>query len=179
MRKLLLLLVMTVIFNVSKAQTSITDYIYCSEGFEVKTGDISYSDKDITSKGLYTKDGKCLVYAISGTAINSYNSRFFVLEGCETICSGAFQGFTNCFIYIPSSVKCIAPDAFRSNILGGIIDGCKDNNPSRLMPNDELKSEAVEVARYNLQGIRLSEPTNGVNIVRKSDGTSEKFLINQ
>ncbi len=35
----------------------------------------------------------------------------------------------------------------------------------------------VEVARYDLMGRRLAEPTEGVNIIRYSDGTSEKVMV--
>jgi hypothetical protein len=38
-------------------------------------------------------------------------------------------------------------------------------------------SEKTEVARYNIQGVRLKSPTDGVNIVKMSDGTAEKVLV--
>ena len=37
--------------------------------------------------------------------------------------------------------------------------------------------EAVEVARYALDGTQLSVPTKGVNIVKMSDGTTKKVIV--
>ena len=36
---------------------------------------------------------------------------------------------------------------------------------------------AAEKERYNLDGKRLSEPQRGINIIRKSDGTTKKVVI--
>ena len=38
---------------------------------------------------------------------------------------------------------------------------------------------AVEVARYALDGTKLSAPTNGVNIIKMSDGTTRKVVVNK
>ena len=40
-------------------------------------------------------------------------------------------------------------------------------------------AERVEVARFNLNGQRLSAPENGINIVKYSDGTVEKVRVRQ
>ena len=37
--------------------------------------------------------------------------------------------------------------------------------------------EAIEVARYDIHGRRLSEPTNGINIVKYSDGSTRKECV--
>ena len=135
--------------------------------------------------GLYTKDGKALVAAITYSPYN--HNEFYVIDGCETICSGAFQNFTSLTVYIPSSVRSIAPDAIISrstysgqtltNGYGGIQDGVREVGGSEAVNAPAADPNATEVARYNVQGIRLSEPTNGVNIVQMSDGTAEKVLV--
>lgn len=125
----------------SKAQESTTDYIYSSDGFEVKKVVLpsefidrngrTYKPQNSVCYGLYSKDGKILVSALKG-----YNF-YFVLDGCETICSKAFQNLNDCKIFIPSSVKRIAPDAictggnngmgdgaWRTNRFYDIVDGC-------------------------------------------------------
>ena len=185
MKKLILLL--TVFFTCLgvKAQEATTDYIYSSDGFEVKKGVITIhcgkGDETVTSSGLYSKDGKILVAAISGV------DTFYDLDGCETICSGAFQAQTHLTVYIPSSVKYIAPDAIISrsaysnqtvtNKFGGIQDGCIEAPASGAVNAPSSDPNATEVARYNIQGVRLSEPTDGVNIVQMSDGTAQKVLV--
>ncbi|MCM1331757.1 MAG: hypothetical protein NC248_04010 [Bacteroides sp.] len=177
------------------AQESTTDYIYSSDGFEVKKGyctalasKYSYL-KTYISTGLYSKDGKVLVSYISDYA----DKVFYVLDGCEVICSKAFQGASGLDIYIPSSVKYIAPDALPSNYIGsttnsvggvrqinifkGIQDGCKEKNASSAVQTSIADPNATEVARYDINGVRLDEPTTGINIVQMSDGTSEKVLV--
>lgn len=156
------------------AQESTTDYIYSSDGFEVKT---IVSGYDIYT-GLYSKDGKVFVSYISG----SYSSDFYVLDGCEVICSKAFQYASGKEIYIPSSVKYIAPDALMSasggkNRFKGIQDGCKEANTSSAVQTSIADPNVTEVARYDINGVRLDEPTTGINIVQMSDGTSEKVLV--
>jgi len=39
-------------------------------------------------------------------------------------------------------------------------------------------SEAKEVSRYSLDGQRLSVPVKGLNIVRYSDGSIKKVVVN-
>ena len=39
------------------------------------------------------------------------------------------------------------------------------------------RKEATEVARYDLFGRLLSQPAQGVNIVRMSDGTTRKVIV--
>ena len=40
-----------------------------------------------------------------------------------------------------------------------------------------INSDAVETARYNLQGVRIYAPQRGINILRMSDGTQKKVLV--
>jgi hypothetical protein len=40
-----------------------------------------------------------------------------------------------------------------------------------------VSGEATPVAYYNLQGVRLSAPQNGINIVRMSDGSTRKVAV--
>lgn len=183
MRKLILILTVFFTFLGVKAQEATTDYIYSSDGFEVKTG--VYNGERYT--GIYSKDGKTFVAAISPT----YNGHFYIIDGCETIASGAFQSVSDMTIFFPSSVKSIAPDAItvrikyyggtsawsKRNSFGGIQDGVREENGSGAVYAPAADPNATEVARYNVQGVRLSEPTNGVNIVQMSNGTAEKILV--
>lgn len=196
MKKLILLL--TVFFTCLgvKAQEATTDYIYSSDGFEVKEGYLSlnftYGEVEYKCRGLYSKDGKVLVSAMYSQSkgnsgyFNSSNE-FYVIDGCEVIASGAFQGKTSTTVYIPSSVKYIAPDAIISrtaysgqsmtNSFGGIQDGCREQSGSGAANAPVADPNATEVARYNVQGVRLPEPANGINIVQYSDGTATKELV--
>ena len=53
--------------------------------------------------------------------------------------------------------------------LKAIVTGVSATAPSSV--------EAVETARYNLQGVRIYAPQRGVNIVKMSDGTQKKVLV--
>ena len=188
MKKISLLVVLLFSILGMKAQDSTTDYIYSPDGFEVKTASFTYSENlTIVSLGLYSKDGKTLVAAISGDRNwPEYVYTFYVLDGCETICSGAFQGLCNYHVYIPSSVRYIAPDAIISKTGGdsyhpnrfvGIQDGVTEESNSAAAHASAADSNATEVARYNIYGIKLNEPIKGINIVQKSDGSGEKVLV--
>ncbi len=45
--------------------------------------------------------------------------------------------------------------------------------------NIEADSNAVEIARYDINGRLLSVPTKGVNIVKYSDGTTKREIVNK
>ncbi|MDE6267156.1 MAG: hypothetical protein K2M07_07395 [Muribaculaceae bacterium] len=179
MKKLILLLTVFFTCLCVKAQETTTDYIYSSDGFEVKTG--VYNGVEYT--GLYSKDGKTFVSAIKP----SYENNFYIIDGCETIASGAFQYAYGINVYFPSTVKSIAPDALTTRVMlsgnskrnfwGGIKDGVREQSGSGAVNAPTADPNATEVARYNVQGVRLSEPSDGVNIVQMSDGTAQKVLV--
>ena len=41
----------------------------------------------------------------------------------------------------------------------------------------EASEDAVEVARYDLQGRKIAEPQKGINIIRYSDGSTRKVMV--
>ena len=43
----------------------------------------------------------------------------------------------------------------------------------------ETKADAKEVARYSLNGTRIYVPVRGINIVKMSDGTTRKVMVNK
>lgn len=199
MKKILVIIAILFSFIGVQAQESTTDYIYSADGFAVKTGYITFDGREYRSTGLYSKDGKVLVsamYAESQIGNSWYDSGpFFVIDGCETIASCAFQS-QSARVYIPSTVKTIAPDALIShrnyhyarpiateysytcyNHFAGIVNGCKAQGNSYVAPNHSDDPEATEVGRYSIDGLRLAEPTPGINIVQYSNGTADKVLI--
>ena len=42
-----------------------------------------------------------------------------------------------------------------------------------------VDDNAVEVERYNINGVKLSAPQVGVNIVKMSDGSVKKVVVNE
>ena len=59
------------------------------------------------------------------------------------------------------------------NVVNGAHCPIKPHNTTGLA-TPKAKAERVEVARFNLNGQRLSAPERGINIVKYSDGTVEK-----
>lgn len=192
MKKTITLFLLLLSFIEVKAQEITTDYIYSADGFEVKTAVYSDERNTYRSTGLYTRDGKTFVAAMHSTRDYITTNTFIILDGCETISSGAFQSVYNQQIYIPSSVKSIAPDAFTSkvrvngasnsmnlyNVFRGIVDNAteEDDNTDALKAPPAIEDSSGESARYNLQGQKLAYPTPGINILQHPDGTTQKLL---
>lgn len=57
------------------------------------------------------------------------------------------------------------------------IDNLTANVADGIASVDGNTTEAVEVARYSLNGTRLSAPQRGINIVKMSDGTTRKVVV--
>ena len=66
------------------------------------------------------------------------------------------------YIFVPGNGLCAYEivDASASGIEGVAID-----------------SDAVEVARYDIHGRLLTQPTSGINIIKMSDGTAKKVVV--
>lgn len=78
----------------------------------------------------------------------------------------------------------ITPDG--SKVVGFASDGMKNyvsysldlgSYASGIVGVDAADGEAAEVARYALDGTRLSAPAKGVNIIKMSDGTTRKVVV--
>ncbi len=54
---------------------------------------------------------------------------------------------------------------------------CKVTVPAGVNGVEYTEEDAVEVARYSLDGRLLAEPEHGVNIVKMSDGTARKEIV--
>ena len=54
---------------------------------------------------------------------------------------------------------------------------CLSDDPAGVEGISENKSELKEVARYTIDGRRISTPQRGLNIVKMSDGSTVKVLV--
>ena len=99
-----------------------------------------------------------------------YNPQKMPKDIDPNVFEGVNQG--ECELYVPlESVELykIAPVWSKFIVKGMDMSGIDD------VPAD--RSATTPVARYNLQGSRLSGPQPGINIVRYSDGTTKKELV--
>lgn len=132
----------------------------------------------LTSERYYSlgnpKRGETLVKFPQNKQLNTYT----VPNGVTNIAKGAFQGNNSLrTIRIPSSVYYIGDNAFADCGQLQSIEIYESTNAVKAVENDESHFEAKEVGRYNIQGVKIEEGTDGrVQIILYSDGTSKKVI---
>ena len=106
------------------------------------------------------------------------STSYTIPDWVTTIAKGAFQGNKNIkTIRIPSSVNYIGDNAFDGCDQLTSIEKYQSTSSVRAVEADDSPSEAREVGRYNIQGVKVQEDENGqVQIILYSDGTSQKVI---
>ena len=86
-----------------------------------------------------------------------------------------FKGcdISKCTLYVPLGTK----QAYAETEVWRDYGEIKEYDVSGVDKVDNY-SEAKEVSRYSLDGQRLSAPVKGLNIVRYSDGSIKKVVVN-
>ena len=188
--KIVISLLFFLLSGKSYSQTEITEkgYFYSPNGFVCKNGNLYTSDmKTMIRRGYSTRDS---FNDNEDKFVGSYWSLSQSLDipyGCEIIPSNIIyqpsgqtmagrtgehaMGYD---VYIPSSVKYIALNAFMSPFVRFFSS---DNQSASIRGYDDGSFNAKEVARYNLQGKKISTPESGINIVQMSDRTAHKELV--
>ena len=174
----------------SYSQTEITDkgYFYSPNGFTCNNGSLYTADmKTMIRRGYSTRDS---FNDNEDKFVGSYwslSQSLVIPSGCEIIPSNIIyqpsgktmagrngehsMGYD---VYIPSSVKYIALDAFVSPFVRFFSS---DNQSASVREYVDESGNAKEVARYNLHGRKISTPESGINIVQMSDRTAHKELV--
>ncbi len=83
-----------------------------------------------------------------------------------------YVGLTDCTLVVPTDCENTYKSADVWNGFGNIVD------PSGV-EDVTVDDNAVEVERYNVNGVKLSAPQVGVNIVKMSDGSVKKVVVNE
>ena len=171
MKKLIVLSLLIVISIGVYGQRTTTDKaylygrIYCEDGV-LFTRYNNSSDYDIACETL--------VKFPQNKNVSSYT----IPNGVYVIAKGAFQG--NKFIKtirIPSSVVYIGDNAFDGCDQLTSIEIYESTSAVRAVEVDDSPSEAREIGRYNIQGVKVQEDEDGkVQIILYSDGTSQKVI---
>lgn len=97
-----------------------------------------------------------------------------VTSYCETppLCElGAFSGLYSASLFVPEGVK----DAYLN-----ATEWKNFINIQEIAGVDGVKTgdDVVEVERYDIHGRLLTEPTQGINIVKMNNGTTRKEVVN-
>lgn len=107
---------------------------------------------------------------------NKNVSSYTIPDGTYVIAKGAFQG--NKYIKtirIPSTVYYIGDNVFDDCDQLTSIEIYQSTNSVRAVEADDSPSEAKEVGRYNIQGVKVQEGEDGkIQIILYSDGTAKK-----
>ena len=90
--------------------------------------------------------------------------------------TSAYTASTVSLVQAPWKLRVVA---MLLNADGEIVNAakCKVSVPAGVNGVEGTMEEAVEVARYSLDGRLLSEPERGVNLVKMSDGTVRKVIV--
>lgn len=178
MKRVLLFIALSLMSAYTLAQSQITEkgYFYSPFGFVCKDGNIYTADmKTLVRYGYKSKYGR--------TGYYSYD--IHIPEGAEVIPSNLLYHPTphhdirstedvDYKVYIPSSVRYIAVDAFMFAFVSfESTDGIGDSANEITQSNEKVK----EIARYNLSGQKINRPEMGINIVMMSNETVKKELV--
>ena len=170
MKKLIVLLLFIVLGTSVYAQPvtataagyiKIYNSIHCEEGVLFGVNSTSYkSDYNILIKYPQSKQ----------------STSYTIPDWVRVIAKGAFQG--NKYIKtirIPSTVYYIGDNAFEGCDQLTSIEIYQSTNSVSAVEADDSPSEAREVGRYNIQGVKIQEGEDGkIQIILYSDGTAKK-----
>jgi len=107
---------------------------------------------------------------------NKNATYYTVLDGTKIIAKGAFQG--NIYVQtvrIPSSVAYIGEDAFADCVNLKTIEVYSSSSSIPVIEVDR-ETEKEEIGRYNINGVKVEETDDGIQIILYSDGTADKVL---
>ena len=187
-----------------ETQSNTTGYIDCSHGVAIFTQEVrktsskrsyeyNFGAQTVKAIALYALNasGKPETLLWVRTPYYNHNSpdpsydsdnwdkaycEFSVLPGTKRIAKGAFIGCDNIVqLHIPSSIRYIPEDCFSGLNIHALID-ISDSYTAISAPQKTSEMEIEEVARYNLQGQRIDDNVQGVQIVQYSDGSAKKIL---
>ena len=101
-------------------------------------------------------------------------SIYVYAEKVPKIDSNAFKGFDakKCTVYVPMGTR----DDYRLSEFGDYFENIVEFESTGI-DKTTTSTDVEEVARYSVNGQRLSAPTKGLNIVKYSDGSVKKVAV--
>ena len=100
------------------------------------------------------------VYVSWGTPLKIYTSKF---DGVDT---------KTCILYVPKGTL----DAYKNSVWGEIFENIVEYDATGIN-HVTTSGDAKETSRYTADGQRLDAPAKGLNIVKYSDGSVKKVII--
>ena len=113
--------------------------------------------------------GERAFYGCSGLT-----SIYVYAEKVPEIGSNAFEGVDakKCTLYVPMGTR----DDYWISDIGSYFENIVEFDATGI-DKTTISADVEEVARYSVNGLRLSAPTKGLNIVKYSDGSVKKVAV--
>ena len=123
---------------------------------------------------LTLPDGVTSIYFDAFAGCSGLTSIYVYAEKVPKIDSKAFEGFDakKCTLYVPMGTR---DDYWVSNF-GDYFENIVEFDATGI-DKTTTSTDVEEVARYSVNGQRLSAPTKGLNIVKYSDGSVKKVAV--
>ena len=123
---------------------------------------------------LTLPDGVTSIYFDAFAGCSGLTSIYVYAEKVPKIDSKAFEGFDakKCTLYVPMGTR---DDYWVSNF-GDYFENIVEFDATGI-DKTTISTDIEEVARYSVNGQRLSAPTKGLNIVKYSDGSVKKVTV--
>ena len=101
-------------------------------------------------------------------------SIYVYAEKVPEIGSNAFEGVDakKCTLYVPMGTR----DDYWLSDIGSYFENIVEFDATGI-DKTTISADVEEVARYSVNGLRLSAPTKGLNIVKYSDGSVKKVAV--
>jgi hypothetical protein len=124
------------------------------------------------SQGVKSREAMSVPSMISSLPSNA---KTVEVSGSQQVMTASLSNLeyetTYCYVaFVKTSEGDIFYGDVRSFATGADLTGIENVEVS-------FHEQAIEVARYNINGHRISSPQRGINIVRMSDGTTRKVLV--
>ena len=123
---------------------------------------------------LTLPDGITKIGSHAFNGCSGLTSIYVYAEKVPKIDSKAFEGFDakKCTLYVPMGTR----DIYRLFGFGNYFENIVEFDATGI-DKTTTSTEVEEVARYSVNGQRLSAPTKGLNIVKYSDGSVKKAAV--
>ena len=123
---------------------------------------------------LTLPDGITKIGSHAFNGCSGLTSIYLYAEKVPKIDSKAFEGFDakKCTLYVPMGTR----DIYRLFGFGNYFENIVEFDATGI-DKTTTSTEVEEVARYSVNGQRLSAPTKGLNIVKYSDGSVKKVAV--
>ena len=150
---------------------------YLNNGYDYTSNDVIGSRAFLGCSGLTSLTLPADITSIGDEAFqgcSGLTSIYVYAEKVPKIDSNAFKGFDakKCTVYVPMGTS----DDYWVSDFGNYFENIVEFEATGI-DKTTTSTDVEEVARYSVNGQRLSAPTKGLNIVKYSDGSVKKVAV--